>query len=43
MIQLQFLNYLLDSNDISILTANNLNKDFFPDYSDEWEFVEKHV
>lgn len=43
MIQLQFLNYLLDSNDISILTANNLNKDFFPDYKDEWEFVEKHV
>lgn len=32
MIQLQFLNYLLDTNDVSILTANDLNTGFFPEY-----------
>lgn len=43
MIQEQFLNYLLTSGDSSLLTLNNLNKEFFTDYEDEYEFILNHL
>ena len=39
MIQLQFLNALLDSKDSSLLLINNLNEDLFSDYKDEYNFT----
>ena len=38
MIQLQFINYLLASGDSSLVTLNNLNKDFFSDYTEEYKY-----
>lgn len=43
MIQLQVLNYLLDSHDGSLLLMNNLNKDFFSDYTNEYEYIVDHL
>ena len=43
MIQLQFLNKLLDSKDTSLLLLNNLNKEFFSDYTQEYQFIEDHI
>lgn len=43
MIQLQTLNYLLDSHDSSLLILNNLDKDFFSDYVDEYEYIVDHL
>ena len=42
MIQLQFLNKVLDTADISPITINNLNSDFFSDYKDEFNFIVEH-
>ena len=43
MIQLQVLNYLLQSKDSSILTINNINKDFFSDYEPEYKYIVDHL
>ena len=43
MIQLQFLNALLDSKDSSLLLINNLNEDLFSDYKDEYNFIVDHL
>ena len=43
MIQLQFLNALLDSKDSSLLLINNLNEDLFCDYKDEYNFIVNHL
>lgn len=43
MIQAQFLNYLLQTHDSSLLTLNNLTTDFFTDYKDEYEFIANHL
>ena len=43
MIQLQFLNALLDSKDSSLLLINNLNEDLFSDYKDEYNFIVNHL
>ena len=43
MIQLQVLNKLLDTKDKSIITANNLNEDFFSDYKNEYKFIKDHI
>lgn len=43
MIQLQFLNYILNSKDTSLITLNNLSSDFFSDYRDEYKFIENHI
>ena len=43
MIQLQFLNYLLSSGDSSLIFVNNLNKEFFSDYTEEYEYIVKHI
>lgn len=43
MIQLQFINYLLSSGDSSLVTLNNLNKDFFSDYTEEYKYITEHL
>lgn len=43
MIQLQVLNYLLTSQDSSILRVNNLDESFFSDYKDEFKFICDHL
>ena len=43
MIQLQVLNYILDSQDSSMLLVNNLNKEFFSDYVDEYKYIVDHI
>ncbi|MBQ6631030.1 MAG: hypothetical protein IJH55_02710 [Romboutsia sp.] len=43
MIQLQILNYLLDTKDSSMLLVNNINKEFFSDYQDEYDFICSHL
>ncbi len=42
MIQLQFINYLLDSKDYSIVELNNLDYRYFSDYINEFNFIKKH-
>ena len=43
MIQLQFLNSLLNSKDYSLLVINNITDEFFSDYKDEFNFIKKHI
>jgi replicative DNA helicase len=42
MIQLQFINYLLSTKDVSILERNAITKDYFTEYSDEFDFIVNH-
>ena len=42
MVQLQFLNYILQTKDPSLITLNNLNKEYFSDYSNEFSFIDNH-
>lgn len=42
MIQLQFINYILDKSDFSIITLNNLNKSYFPEYENEFNYIKTH-
>ena len=43
MIQLQVLNYLLDSKDSSMLQINNITEEFFDEYKDEYKFITEHL
>lgn len=43
MIQLQFLNKILNTGDSSLITLNNLNEDFFSDYVGEFRFIKAHI
>ena len=43
MIQLQFINYILETKDSSLITLNNLNKKYFSNYNDEWDFIDNHL
>ena len=43
MIQLQFLNALLETHDSSLLLLNDLSDEFFSDYIDEYHFIVNHV
>ena len=43
MIQLQVLNYLLDTGDSSILLMNNLSDEYFSKYKKEYEFIKNHL
>lgn len=43
MIQLQFLNKLLDTKDASVLLTNNLDATFFSDYSSEFKYIKEHI
>ena len=43
MIQLQFLNYILQSRDKSLISLNNLTEDYFSDYREEFKFINNHI
>lgn len=43
MVQLQFLNKLLNTGDSSLITLNNLDREFFSDYLGEFEFIKSHI
>lgn len=42
-IQLQFLNKVLDTKDTSIISSNNITEEFFPDYKEEFRFIDDHI
>lgn len=42
MIQLQVMNYLLDTKDSSFLTINNLDSKLFSDYKEEFTWLKNH-
>ena len=43
MIQLQFINYVLDSKDAEIIISNNLDNSYFSAYKDEFNFIKSHL
>jgi len=43
MIQLQYINALLDSRDTSLLLLNNIDESFFSDYKEEYNFIKEHI
>lgn len=43
MIQLQLLNKLLDTRDVSIITDNNLSIDYFSEYPKEFKYIQTHI
>lgn len=43
MIQLQFINALLSTNDSSLILLNDLSDEFFSDYQDEFNFIKNHL
>ena len=43
MVQLQVINKILNDKDSSIITLNNLNADYFPEYSSEFYFIKEHL
>ncbi|MGN1153242.1 MAG: DnaB-like helicase C-terminal domain-containing protein [Candidatus Gastranaerophilaceae bacterium] len=43
MIQLQFLNKLLDTQDPSLILVNNLDESFFSDYKSEYRYIKEHL
>ena len=43
MIQLQFLNKVLETHDASVILVNNLTKEFFSDYEKEFTFISNHI
>lgn len=43
MIQLQFINHLLDTKDRSILLINSIDSSFFSEYYEEFKFIKDHI
>lgn len=43
MVQLQLLNYLLQTGDASLLKVNNVDDTFFSDYTQEYNFIRDHM
>lgn len=43
MIQLQFLNKVLDTRDSSLIVINNLTEEYFSDYIGEFRFLKTHI
>lgn len=43
MIQLQFLNSILDTKDPSPIVLNNLTDEFFSDYKNEFNYIKNHL
>ena len=43
MIQLQYLNRVLDSGDPSLITHENLDNSFFTEYKEEFDFIKQHL
>jgi replicative DNA helicase len=42
MVELQLLNYFLDTKDSSLIVLNNLDSKFFPNYIEEWNYIYNH-
>ena len=42
LVQLQILNKILQSKDISIIKKNNLTSEYFNEYTDEFVFIVTH-
>ena len=43
MIQLQALNHILQHNDPTFITFNNLDETYFSDYVQEFQFIKSHL
>ena len=43
MIQLQFLNKVLDTKDASLIVINNLTEEYFSDYIGEFRYIKTHL
>lgn len=43
MIQLQCLNYILQTKSSSFLTVNNLSSEYFSDYPKEYAYIQQHI
>ena len=43
MIQLQLLNKIISTGDSSLITLNDLNREFFSDYIGEFTFIKSHI
>lgn len=43
MVQLQLLNYLLQTGDGSLLKVNNVDDTFFSEYPEEYQFIREHM
>lgn len=43
MVQLQFLNKILKTKDISIIKLNNLDVSYFSEYKNEFDFINNHI
>lgn len=42
-VQVQILSKILDTKSFDIVTENSLDASFFPEYKDEFEFIENHL
>jgi replicative DNA helicase len=42
MIELQFLNYLLEEKSFAVATRNGITEEYFISYSDEFKFIKEH-
>ena len=42
MIQAQFLSYILQNHDMSLITLNNLTEDYFSEFTEEFRFCQEH-
>ena len=43
MIELQFINYILDSKDTSLITLNRIDSTYFSEYKNEWDYISNHI
>lgn len=43
MIQLQFLNYILETKDSSLILLNNLDDSYFSEYPNEFNYIKAHL
>ena len=43
MIQLQVLNKVLETKNVSLLTLNNIDESYFSDYKQEFKFIKNHI
>ena len=41
-VQLQLINYILDKQDFSFIIKENITRDYFPNFSAEFDFIQKH-
>ncbi|MBR4396535.1 MAG: hypothetical protein IKS93_01625 [Methanobrevibacter sp.] len=41
-VQLQLINYILDKHDFSFIIKENITKEYFPNFSAEFDFIQKH-